>query len=176
MTAPFVFDRNDIERQLGGRFTNLHELRVGGQGTVYRAHRVAAADGSPADDIVALKLHLDPTQDERADREIQAMQGVRHRQIATLIEHGAITSHGQQTRFVVWEFIDGQPLDHRIGQGVIHPRIPVAGILAHPASFPAPFEALIVDSQVRMVFPLSARETTTRTLLLAIMDPVGGKQ
>jgi serine/threonine protein kinase len=117
MTAPFVFDPQDIERQLTGRFTGLHELRVGGQGAVYRAQRTMAADGTPAADTVALKLHLDPTQNERADREIQAMQGVRHRQLATLIGHGTITTHGRQTRFVVWEFIEGQPLDHRIRQG-----------------------------------------------------------
>jgi eukaryotic-like serine/threonine-protein kinase len=122
MTAPFVFDPTDIERQFGGRFTGLHELRVGGQGAVYRAERIAAADGSPAADTVALKLLLDPAQDERVDREIQAMQGVRHRQLATLIEYGTITTQGRQTRFVVWEFIEGQPLDHRIRRGALQAR------------------------------------------------------
>jgi serine/threonine protein kinase len=116
MTAP-LFDAADIVAALGGRYALGRQLRLGGQGVVYFATRTAALDGSPAADPVALKLHFDPSQDERVEREIAAMEQVRHPSLANLIEHGRVTIGERFVRFVAWEFIDGEALDHRLRQG-----------------------------------------------------------
>lgn len=118
------FDSSDVAVSLGGRFQIDGELRVGGQGVVYRARRERGPQGAPAADLVALKLHTDPGQDQRVEREIAAMERVRHPNLAKLVEHGRVLIGGQQVRYVAWEFIDGQPLDHRIQDaGPVAPRI-----------------------------------------------------
>ncbi len=112
----------DVESALQGRFSIDRELRVGGQGVVYRARRLQAPDKSAAVDLVALKLHFDPSQDERAVREIAALEGLRHPNLADLIEHGELEISGNPIRFVAWEFIDGSPLDHRLMTGPLPPK------------------------------------------------------
>lgn len=108
------FDPNEVMSSLGGRFEVDQELRVGGQGVVYRARRERAQDQTPAADLVALKLYTDPGQDERVEREIAAMERVRHPNLAKLVEHGRVKLDSREIRYVAWEFIDGQALDHRI--------------------------------------------------------------
>jgi len=58
MTNPVPFLATDIANALGGRFTVQQEVRVGGQGVVYRALWTSDRNGGPASDLVALKLHL----------------------------------------------------------------------------------------------------------------------
>ncbi|MDB4913925.1 MAG: protein kinase [Gemmatimonadetes bacterium] len=103
-----------VEGALAGRFDIDRELRVGGQGIVYMARRTKAVTGEPTAELVALKVHTDPTQDDRVEREIQAMERLRHPNLATLVEHGAVEIDGEQTRFVAWEFIAGSALDDRL--------------------------------------------------------------
>lgn len=107
--APFTPDQIDIA--LRGRYA-IHELlRVGGQGLVHRAHRVRTLDGSVTDDEVALKINLDPGQDERVEREIQAVKGHRHPNLAYLVEHGTTNIGGRDARYLAWEYIAGGPVD-----------------------------------------------------------------
>jgi serine/threonine protein kinase len=86
---------------------------------VYRAKRIRLPDGSACNDEVALKLHLDAKQDRRVEREIEAMKHLRHPVLATLLEEGTITISGKQTRYIAWEFIDGEPLDLRLSRGAV---------------------------------------------------------
>ena len=111
------YSASDVEASFKGRYVLGSELRVGGQGVVYRAKRVHLADGSPCNDEVALKLHLDAKQDKRVEREIEAMKHLRHPALATLLEEGTITIGGKQTRYIAWEFIEGEPLDLRLSRG-----------------------------------------------------------
>ncbi len=107
---------------LGGRFSIQQQLGIGGQGVVYRATRTLALDGSVAADAVALKLHTDPGQDARVEREIAAMQRLRHPNLANLLEHGRVVIDGKAVRYVAWEFIEGESLDRRLVVGALAPR------------------------------------------------------
>jgi len=103
MTPTNPFSANEVEASFGGRYVFGSELRVGGQGVVYRAKRVRLPDGSACSDEVALKLHLDAKQDKRVEREIEAMKYLRHPALATLLEEGTISIAGKQTRYIAWE-------------------------------------------------------------------------
>jgi serine/threonine-protein kinase len=119
MTPTNPFSANEVEASFGGRYVFGSELRVGGQGVVYRAKRVRLPDGSACSDEVALKLHLDAKQDKRVEREIEAMKYLRHPALATLLEEGTISIAGKQTRYIAWEFIEGEPLDLRLSRGAV---------------------------------------------------------
>lgn len=113
------FSEPDIKAALNGRYALGPVLRVGGQGVVYRATRLKDANGSPCSDDVALKLHLDSRQDERVKREINAVKGLRHASLATLLEDGEIGVGGRQTRYIAWGFIEGEALDSRLSRGAL---------------------------------------------------------
>ncbi len=116
------FTSSDVELALGRRYTIKQELGVGGQGAVLRATRANTPDGTAAHDEVALKLHLDPRQDVRVEREIRAMQGLTHPALSRLIEHGFCDIAGKRIRYIAWEFIEGQSLNERLAAGVLPER------------------------------------------------------
>ena len=109
---PFV--PADIEAALDRRYIVGPEIAVGGQGVVFGATRALRPDGTAAHDVVALKLHLYRSQDIRVEREISAIEDISHPNLARLIEHGYCDVAGRRTRYVAWEFIEGQPLSHRL--------------------------------------------------------------
>jgi serine/threonine protein kinase len=108
------FARADVEVALAGRYALGSEIRVGGQGVVYRAHRRLTLANTVTSDDVALKLHLDQSQDQRIQREINAMTTMKHPNLANLIEDGTLVIAGTSCRYASWEFIEGEALDHRI--------------------------------------------------------------
>jgi serine/threonine-protein kinase len=110
----------DVEAALNKRYVLGPEIRVGGQGVVYRASRVRDLTGGPCNNDVALKLHLDSRQDERVEREIGAAKNLRHPMLATLLEDGTIVIDGKCTRYIAWDFIDGEPLDAIISRGALN--------------------------------------------------------
>jgi serine/threonine-protein kinase len=116
---PYVyrFGPADIQAALGERYSVGPEIAVGGQGAIFRAIRASRPDGTPANDLVALKLHFYRRQDIRAQREIIAMEKISHPNLARLIEHGHCDVAGRHTRYVAWEFIEGQPLSVRLKNG-----------------------------------------------------------
>lgn len=116
------YSASEVEASFKGRYVLGSELRVGGQGVVYRAKRIRLTDGSTSSNEVALKLHLDAKQDKRVEREIEAMKHLRHPALATLLEEGTITIGGKQTRYIAWEFIEGEPLDARLSKGGLSER------------------------------------------------------
>jgi serine/threonine protein kinase len=111
------FDRTVVEAALGGRFQVLNEIRVGGQGAVFRATRTRTTTNEQCNDPVALKLHLDPKQDVRVEREIKAMEGVSDHCLSRLVEHGICQIGGTPTRYIAWGFIEGEALDTRLAAG-----------------------------------------------------------
>lgn len=123
-STPFALP--DIAAALGGRYDVREVLRVGGQGMVCRAVRRRSPDGIEVSDDVALKLYLDPAQDVRVEREIRALQGYRHPNLAYLVEDGRVQIGAQQIRFVAWEFVPGEALDHRIVRGPVSPKVVAA--------------------------------------------------
>src|SRR5271157_5591512 len=107
----------EIEAALGGRYIVGPEIAVGGQGAVFRATRTSRPDGTAANDIVALKLHFYSNQAIRVQREITAMESLSHPSLARLIEHGYCDVAGRNTRYIAYEFIEGQSLKHRLRSG-----------------------------------------------------------
>jgi serine/threonine protein kinase len=113
------FNPREVEAAFDSRYVLGSELRVGGQGVVYRATRVRGSDGTLRSNDVALKLHLDSKQDERVEREINAAKNLRHAALATLLEDGTIVLNGKLTRYIAWEFIPGEPLDTKLSRGAL---------------------------------------------------------
>jgi len=107
----------DVEAALGGRYTIDSKIDVGGQGAVFRATRTARPDGTAANDFVALKLHFDPRQAIRVEREVTALEHLSHPNLARLIEHGHCYVTGRKTQFIAYEFIEGQSLKQRLKNG-----------------------------------------------------------
>ncbi len=107
----------EIEAALGGRFTVGPKIAVGGQGVVFRATRISQPDGTAANDAVALKLHFDPRQAGRVVREVSAMENLSHPNLARLIEHGYCYLADRKTRYIAYEFIEGQSLKQRLRNG-----------------------------------------------------------
>jgi eukaryotic-like serine/threonine-protein kinase len=115
--ADHPFMPAEIEVALGGRYIIGPEIAVGGQGVVFRATRISQLDGTPADDLVALKLNLYPHQEVRVQREITAIENLSDPGLARLIEHGYCDVAGRRTRYVAWEFVEGQALSSRLRIG-----------------------------------------------------------
>jgi serine/threonine protein kinase len=113
------FKAPDVEAALNKRYVLGPEIRVGGQGVVYRATRFRDGTGGSCSNDVALKLHLDSKQDERVEREITAAKNLRHRALATLLEDGTIVVGGKQTRYIAWDYIVGEPLDGKVSKGAL---------------------------------------------------------
>ena len=112
-----TFVPTDVETALGGRFTVGRKVASGGQGAVFQATRTATADGTPTNDLVALKLHFDPRQAIRVQREVTALEGLSHPNIARLIEHGHCYVTNRRTRYIAYEYIEGQSLKQRLKTG-----------------------------------------------------------
>jgi serine/threonine protein kinase len=107
----------DIEAALGRRYIVGHELGVGGQGMVFKATRTSQPDGSPAYDVVALKLHRNPKQDIRVEREVAAAAAIVHPALARWVEHGECNVAGRHSRYIAWEFVEGDTLEERLKSG-----------------------------------------------------------
>ncbi|HEY1732126.1 MAG TPA: serine/threonine-protein kinase [Terriglobales bacterium] len=107
----------EIEAALGHRYVIGPEIAVGGQGAVFKATRTSLPDGTPTDDIVALKLHFDRRRHVRPQPEITATENFSHPNLARLIEHGQFDADGRHTRYVAWEFIEGKPLSVLLTNG-----------------------------------------------------------
>jgi eukaryotic-like serine/threonine-protein kinase len=107
----------EVEAALGRRYTIGRNIGNGGQGAVFKATRTSKADGTPTNDPVALKLHFDPRQASRVLREVNALENLSHPNLARLIEHGHCYVDGRKTRYIAYEFIEGQTLRQRLKAG-----------------------------------------------------------
>jgi len=124
MGAHPVPQQIDVQAALGARFDVQAPLRPGAQGAVYRAIRHRNAGGAATGDEVAVKFYLDPTQNERVEREIRMMTEVRHYSLANLYEHGTVQIQTRQYKYVVWELINGDPLDTLLtSAGPLQPKL-----------------------------------------------------
>lgn len=117
MFTQATFPLSDANAALGPRFRVGALIRGGGQGVVYRGSRTSTRDGRPADDDCAIKYYFDSTQEERVEREIRALEGFRHPNLANIVEHGRINLSAESVRYVAWEYIDGEPVDAKVGTG-----------------------------------------------------------
>lgn len=113
------FTTTQIELGLDNRFVVLREVRPGAQGAVFQARRTLTPDGVAVDEQIALKLYFSTVELARVEREILAMEQIRHPCLAGLVEHGTISIAGQAVKFVAWEFVNGEPLDGRITAGAV---------------------------------------------------------
>jgi serine/threonine protein kinase len=112
-----TFPAAEAHSALGPRFQVGELVRAGGQGAVYRGSRSRTSSGNIAADDCAIKYYFDSAQDQRVDREIRALEGFRHPNLANIVEHGSFVLRGETVRFVAWEYIDGEPLDAKIQSG-----------------------------------------------------------
>jgi serine/threonine protein kinase len=117
MFTQATFPLSEANASLGSRFRIGALIRGGGQGVVCRGLRTSANSGQPTNDDCAVKYYFDPAQDERVDREIRALDGFTHPNLANIIEHGRISVNGESVRYVAWEYIDGDALDLKIKKG-----------------------------------------------------------
>jgi eukaryotic-like serine/threonine-protein kinase len=110
----------EVADAIGPRFRMERQVRKGGQGIVFKAHRLATRANESAADVVALKVYALGTQLARVEREIDALERIRHTCTANLVEHGTINLSGEQTIYVACDFIEGTALDERlIAQGPV---------------------------------------------------------
>ncbi len=108
------------EVQRGGRdrhqpleipgYGDLHELRRGGQGVVYRGVQVSTKRP------VAVKVLLDgafasASNRRRFEREIDIIAGLRHPSIVSIYDSGTTSDN---RLYFVMEFVDGRPLDEYV--------------------------------------------------------------
>jgi serine/threonine-protein kinase len=107
----------EIDAALGRRYIIGPEIAAGGQGAVFRATRMSRPDGSATSDLVALKLHFDPTQAFRVQREVAALENLAHPNLARLLEHGHCYVAGRKSLYIAYEFIAGQSLKQRLKSG-----------------------------------------------------------
>lgn len=118
-----VPQQDEVQTVLGTRFDVQGPLRPGAQGAVYHAVRLRNAAGDATAEEVAIKFYLDPAQNERVEREIRTMTEVRHYSLANLYEHGTVQIQTSQYKFVVWELINGTPLDTLLSSGPLQPKV-----------------------------------------------------
>ncbi len=111
------FVPEEVEAALGGRYRVGPRIAAGGQGAVHRATRISRLDGTATNDLVALKLHFDPRQAFRVQREVTALEHLLHPNLARLIEHGYCYVGGRKTLYIAYEFIEGQSLKQRLKTG-----------------------------------------------------------
>lgn len=123
MFTQTTFPATEANAALGPRFQVGLLIRSGGQGAVYRATRTSTPDGKIVADDCAIKYYFDSAQDRRVDREIRALEGFRHPNLANVLEHGHFDLRGETVRFVVWDYIDGEPLDTRLRSGAVSAKI-----------------------------------------------------
>jgi len=107
----------EVESALGGRYTVETKIASGGQGAVFKATRTSRLDGTATNDLVALKLHFDPRQAVRVQREVTALETLSHPNLERLIEHGHCYVGDRKTRYIAYEFIEGQTLKQRLKIG-----------------------------------------------------------
>lgn len=112
----------DAIAALGQRFQVGNVIRGGGQGVVCRAARITTLGGRELVEDCAIKYYFDSAQDERVDREVRALEGFRHPNLANILEHGRIDLSGESVRYVVSEYIDGEPLDLKLRVGALSGR------------------------------------------------------
>lgn len=123
MPPPQRFTTTQVEAALGSRFSVIQEIRPGAQGSVFLARRRLTLSNVAVDDEVALKLYFSTVELARVEREIAAMEQIRHPSLAGLIEHGQVFISGHLLKYVAWEFVRGQPLDERIAQAPVQARL-----------------------------------------------------
>src|SRR5437660_12260838 len=85
-------------------------IGAGGMGEVYRA-RDTRLDRTVAIKVLASALAGTPDVRERFEREARAISSLNHPHICTLYDVG----HDQGLDYLVMEFLDGEPLNRRIG-------------------------------------------------------------
>lgn len=111
-----------VQAAIGGRIRLDQEIRVGGQAVVFKGLRLRDAADNATEDEVAVKVYTDQTQDQRVEREIQTMTAIRHIALGNLLEHHILILGNSQYRCVVWEFVRGEALDHRLTRGPLSAR------------------------------------------------------
>jgi serine/threonine protein kinase len=114
LPSQFNVSAEVIAKSLGPRFLIEREVRRGGQGIVFRAKRLGTPTGDPAADTVALKVYAPGTQLARVAREIDALERIRHTNVANLLEHGTVNLEAGSTIYVACDFIEGVALDERL--------------------------------------------------------------
>lgn len=85
-------------------------LQAGGQGAVFKAR-------TPKGAVVALKIYSSDQLEERLEREIEALKTIRSPTLVELHDAGTCTVRGQQCRYLMTTFIEGQTLDALLKAG-----------------------------------------------------------
>jgi eukaryotic-like serine/threonine-protein kinase len=97
-----------------GPYEILCPLGAGGMGEVYRA-KDTRLDRTVAIKVLPSHLSSDPELKQRMEREAKAISVLQHANICTLYDIG--TQDG--TDFLVMEYLDGQTLGERLGNGAL---------------------------------------------------------
>lgn len=102
----------------------IHEIHRGGQGVVYKARQV-----STGREVAVKVLHCgaqaNPVEVARFEREIKLLARLRHPNIVALLDGGI----SEGSRYLVMDFVDGEPLDRFVRSGSLGLR-EVLGMMA----------------------------------------------
>lgn len=106
----------EVAAALSPRYTRLTTLKSGGQGAVFKgALRPAGSKGKSAD--VALKIYFADAVEERNEREIEALKRLQSPRIVRFRDAGTTQLRAAQCYWLETEFIEGQCLQPRAGNG-----------------------------------------------------------
>src|SRR5436190_17349764 len=97
-----------------GAYEIVALLGIGGMGEVYRA-RDTRLNRTVAIKVLQSTIASDPRFRERFGREAKAVAALDHPHICTLYDVG----EDEGTSFIVMQFVEGETLAHRLGQGAL---------------------------------------------------------
>lgn len=105
----------EVEQALGGQFVRLAAIKAGGQGAVFRALDVRGGLD------VALKILFTDQVEERADREVEALQALKgkSKHLVDYRGHGKCQLRGQECSWLATTFIEGESLSTVLLRGAL---------------------------------------------------------
>lgn len=99
---------SEVADALGRAYSVEAVLQAGGQGAVFRAR---PRPPSESERLVALKVYSPAQVEERLVREFDALKSLKGATIVELVDAGNCVIRGEDCRYLVTTYIDGEPLD-----------------------------------------------------------------
>ena len=116
--SPFdpPLEPGEILAAIPGRFDEVHPIKAGGQGAVFRT-ATSAMHPLGRGSHLALKVYFVDQMEERTDREVAALQRIRVETLVRFVDNGRCELREVACMWLETEFIEGESLAGLIVQG-----------------------------------------------------------